>query len=451
MKRPNIVMFFSDQQRFDTLGCNGQTLPVTPTLDRLAAEGVNFKAAYTNQPVCGPARAMLQTGLYPTELGCFTNGVGLPENIPTLARRLRAADYDVAYVGKWHLATTHGENNYETGPIPKEKRGGYDGYWVCSDILEFTSHGYGGYLHDGDGNKLSFDGYRTDCVTDHALHYLDTRAAEDAQPFFLFLSNIEPHHQNDRDQFEGPEGSKQRFKDFLPPPELEPGVGDWEAQMPDYLGCCRALDDNLGRMIEKLKQRGLYENTVIIYTSDHGCHFKSHMRELAAGGFDDYKRTCYENTIHIPMVIAGPGFTGGRDVNRVAELIDIPKTILDIAGADDSGVRGESLRAALTAEDWRDEAYIQISESFVGRALRDKRYTYCVWAPDRLPAKDMHSDTYVEKHLFDNEVDPLQKNNLVADPAHAELRARLAERLKARAAEACEPPFVIVPASGVNP
>lgn len=451
MSKPNILMFFSDQQRFDTLGCNGQALPVTPALDKLASEGVNFKRAYTNQPVCGPARALLQTGLYPTQIGCYKNGIGLPQDIPTLARRLRGADYDVAYVGKWHLATTHGKNNFETSAIPPEYRGGYDSFWAAADILEFTSHGYGGHLYDEEGKALDFEGYRTDCVTDYALDFLDTREAEDDKPFFLFLSHIEPHHQNDRDCFEGPAGSRERFAGFTPPPELIPGIGDWEAQMPDYLGCCRALDDNLARVVEKLREKGLYENTVIIYTADHGCHFKGHMDEVAPGGYDDYKRTCYENTIHIPMVIAGPGFSGGRDVEHVVELVDIPRTIIDLARADAQGMQGEDLRGALNGAGWRDEAYVQISESFVGRALRNLRYTYCVWAPDKRPDGDMDAAVYTERYLFDNEADPCQLHNLIADPAYASLRGELAARLKARAAEAGEPAFEIMQAAGAQP
>lgn len=447
MSQPNILVYFSDQQRFDTLGCNGQALPVTPTLDALAREGVNFKRAYTNQPVCGPARAMLQTGLYPTQTGCFKNGIALPRDIPTLARRLRSARYDVAYVGKWHLATTRGQTHYETSPIPPEWRGGYDSWWVASDILEFTSHGMGGYLFDADGHKQRFSGYRTDGVTDYALKFLDTRREQDNNPFFLFLSHIEPHHQNDRGRFEGPDGSRARFQDFVAPPELVPGVGDWEAQLPDYLGCCRALDDNLARVIARLRQRGLYENTVIIVTSDHGCHFKSHMAELAPGGFDDYKRTCYENTIHIPMIIAGPGFRGGRTVDHVVELLDIPRTIADLAGANPDGMQGKSLSGLLAGAPWRDEAYVQISESFVGRALRTPRYTYCVWAPDKDPSGDPYADAYTERYVFDNETDPCQRHNRVSDPDLASLRRQLAGRLQARAREAGEPPMRILPAA----
>jgi len=444
--RPNILVYFSDQQRYDTLGCNGQTLAVTPTLDALARTGINFKHAYTNQPVCGPARAMLQTGLVPTRTGCFRNGIALPQKIPTLARRLRAARYDVAYVGKWHLATTRGQTDYETKPIPPELRGGYDGWWVASDILEFTSHGVGGHLFDAEGQKRPFTGYRTDAVTDHALAFLDTRSADDENPFFLFLSHIEPHHQNDRNRFEGPDGSRERFKGFTAPSELVPGVGDWEEQLPDYLGCCRALDDNLARVIAKLKQQGLFDDTVIIFTSDHGCHFKSHMDELAPGGSDDYKRTCYENTIHIPMVIAGPGFSGGREVNRIVGLLDLPRTIAHLAGASSDGMQGRNLLDLLAGVPWREEAYVQISESFVGRALRTTRYTYCVWAPEKSPSRDMFAEVYTERFLFDNETDPDQKHNRIADPALAGLRRQLASRLQARAQEAGEPGFSIRPA-----
>ncbi len=443
MKKPNILVYFSDQQRFDSLGCNGQKLPVTPELDKMAGRGINFQSAYTNQPVCGPARSMLQTGLYPTQTGCFTNGIALPQNIPTLATRLAAAGYETGYVGKWHLATTKGQDDYRTGPIPLKLRGGYTGFWAASDILEFTSHGYDGYVHDQDNRKRTFTGYRTNGITDFALEFLRGRGPDDEKPFFLFLSHIEPHHQNDRNQFEGPEGSKERFKDFVKPPELTEGIGDWASQMPDYLGCCRALDDNLGRVISQLAGDGLLDNTIIIYTSDHGCHFKSHMHELAPGGGDDYKRTCYENTIHIPLVITGPGFRGGRTCQRLVQLLDLPITIAAIAGADTSGMLGRDLRQALTAPEWEDEVYVQISESYTGRALRTKRYTYCVWSPQSHPGRDMHAPVYTERFLFDNVQDPLQKNNLVTDPQYMGLRQKLAGRLLVHAARAQEPAYQI--------
>ena len=229
----NIVFFFSDQQRADTLGCHGQMPDVTPRLDAFAAkDAVDFVHAYTAQPVCGPARAMLQTGLYPTQTGCFRNAVSLPLNQKTLARRLREAGYQVAYVGKWHLASDENDNHYETLPVPPERRGGYDDYWMAADVLEFTSHGYGGYIYDKDGKKLTFTGYRPDCLTDYGVRYIEEYQGE--KPFFLMISHIEPHHQNDRNDYEGPEGSRERFGDFTAPADLERGKGDWEKFYPDY-------------------------------------------------------------------------------------------------------------------------------------------------------------------------------------------------------------------------
>ena len=429
MKKPNIIVFFTDQQRFDTLGCNGQALDISPNLDKLAGEGVNFLRAYTPQPVCGPARAMLQAGRYPAEIGCFRNGISLPRNITTLAARLREADYRAAYVGKWHLASDWGGRSYETSAVPPERRGGYDDYWMASDVLEFTSHGYGGYVHDGYGNKVRFTGYRADCITDYALTYLDQRSAEEEKPFFLFLSLIEPHHQNDRDCFEGPEGSRGRFKNFIHPADLVPGEGDWEAQMPDYLGCCHALDRNLGRVAEKLKEKDLYEDTIIIYTSDHGCHFKTRVKDCTPGGYDDYKRSCYENTIHIPLVIRGPGFLGGKTAGRLVSLLDIPKTIVAAAGADSTGMLGDPLQDIFTAKDWKSEVYIQISESYLGRAIRTEQYTYCVYNPEMDPNAESRSDVYTERFLFDNITDPNQRNNLIIQPEYDKIREKLRERL----------------------
>ena len=149
MAQPNIIFYFSDQQRFDTCGCYGQSLDITPRLDAMAGEGVRFDLAFSPQPVCGPCRSTFQTGLYPTETGCFRNNIALPTDVKTLANYLTEAGYENAYIGKWHLASTGGLEeaptvDYHTKPIPLELRGGYEGFWRASDVLEFTSDGYGG-------------------------------------------------------------------------------------------------------------------------------------------------------------------------------------------------------------------------------------------------------------------------------------------------------------------
>ena len=133
MKKHNIIFFFSDQQRWDTVGAYGQKLPVTPNLDAMAKEGVKFEYAFTCQPVCGPARACLQTGKYATETGCYRNGNELPEDSDTIAKQLNAAGYNTAYIGKWHLASNIGGVEYCDVGVPEEKRGGYK-FWHAADL-----------------------------------------------------------------------------------------------------------------------------------------------------------------------------------------------------------------------------------------------------------------------------------------------------------------------------
>ncbi len=181
MSRPNIVFVFSDQQRWDTAGCYGQPLDITPNLDRMAAEGVRFEHTFTCQPVCGPARATLQTGKYPTEVGVHINHRLLPLDEQTLAKRLSASGYEVGYIGKWHLASfgpMDGPDNFRTRPVPPERRGGYVDYWLASDTLEFTSHSYDGHMFDGEGRQVNFpEGrYRADVLTDWTLDYLRSRS-----------------------------------------------------------------------------------------------------------------------------------------------------------------------------------------------------------------------------------------------------------------------------------
>lgn len=444
-KKPNIVFYFSDQQRWDTIGPNGQKLDITPNLDQLAREGVNFANCFSSQPVCGPLRAVLQSGQFATAVGCFKNAVPLPTDLKyRLSDQLKAAGYNIAYIGKWHLASDQGQIRYETLPIPMEYRGGWDQYWVAADVLEFTSHGYGGYIWDTDNNKREFTGYRVDCITDFALEYI--RNYEDTEkPFMLFLSHIEPHHQNDHSAYEGPIGSKEMFKDFEPPPDLRPGCGDWERWMPDYLGCCWSLDKNLGRIVAALKEKGIYDDTAIIYSTDHGSHFKCRS-DVEAGGGDDYKRTAYESALHIPLVIKGPGFEGGRTNHHMCATIDIAQTIVRLAGGEPGpDWKGRPLQESENG-DWEDVVYVQVSESMVGRAIRTPKYSYVIHAAGKNPFNEPGSDkcTWTEKHLFDLTADPVEMNDLVNDPNYSAVRAELRELLKKKAKEAGEGDFNIV-------
>lgn len=444
--KENIVFFFSDQQRYDTLGINGQPLNITPNIDAFASEGVNFENCFTCQPVCGPARSCLQTGLYATQTGCYTNRIPLSLGQKTLARYMREVGYNVAYVGKWHLASDRYENDFRTKAVPKERRGGYNDYWMAADMLELTSHGYGGYVFDKYGNKVEFSEYRCDCITDYAINYINSYDDDD-KPFFIFISHIEPHHQNDRNNYEGPKGSKEKYKNFIPPDDLERGKGDWEDFYPDYLGCCNSLDYNFGRVIDTLKEKGIYDKTTILYTSDHGNHFRTRSSEVnLQGGTDDYKRNSFENTIHVPLVIKGKDFYGGRREKKLVSLIDLPITLMKIAGCKiDDNVQGLPLQSISTAGDWREGVYMQISESFVGRAVRTERFKYTIYAPHKHPFDDMVSDIYEEKYLFDLEKDPLERNNLIKNPSYEEVKNKLRDLISRYAQEAGEPEFEIIP------
>lgn len=139
MMQPNILVFFTDQQRWDTVGCYNPAISTTPVLDQLAREGVKFENAFTVQPVCGPARSCLQTGRYPTQNGCYRNNIAMRQDEVTLAKLFNQAGYDTAYIGKWHLA------DLDEKPVPEELRGGWQ-YWLAADALEHTSHPYGGHF-----------------------------------------------------------------------------------------------------------------------------------------------------------------------------------------------------------------------------------------------------------------------------------------------------------------
>lgn len=402
--RPNILLYFTDQQRHDTIGAYGQPLDITPNLDKIAKNGAIFTRAFTCQPVCGPARACLQSGEYATQIGCFTNGIKYPADKPTLAHHFNRNGYETAYIGKWHLASSMPEENYLYNAVPKESQGGYK-YWRASDILEYTSNGYEGYVYDENQHRIDFAGFRANKITDFAIEYLDNY--ESSNPFFMTLSHIEPHHQNNAKRVQGPVGSKEKFKNADVPGDLLPGKGDWEENYPDYLGCVESLDQNLGRVIEALRRNKMDKDTVVFFFSDHGCHFKTREGE--------YKRSCHDSSIHIPMVIYGGEFIGTGAIDSVVSLINLPATILTCAGIEVPETMAEPPLQKLLSENpkWDDMAFIQISESQVGRAIRTQRWTYSVHAPEKNKTLDSFSTTYLSQFLYDNDADPYQQDNLI--------------------------------------
>jgi arylsulfatase A-like enzyme len=202
----------------------------------------------------------------------------------------------------------------------------------------------------------------------------------------------------------------------------------------------KRLDEALGRLLDALKSLDLTDNTIILFTSDHGCHFKTRN--------DEYKRSAHDSSIRVPAAVQGPGFNSGGQIRELISLIDIPPTLLDAAGLPvPKEMQGRSIMSLVKRQntDWQEEVFIQISETQVGRAIRTQRWKYSVVAPNKHGWNDACSDHYVEEFLYDLQADPYELTNLIGLESHQRVSAVLRERLIRRMAEAGEEAPVIQP------
>ncbi len=451
--RPNIVIYIADQFRWDCVSAYGlNPMQVTPNLDGVAARGVAFQNAVTNQPLCSPSRSCLFTGMYATQTGVWTlttAGIGLKPDAVTLATILRSEGYTANYIGKWHLAPGAFNDPKAWGFVPREYRGGFLDLWEGSNLLEFTSHPYHGTIWNGDGEPMHYeDIYRVDYLTQRAVNFLHQKQEK---PFLLVLSQLEPHFQNNLNAFAPPKGFRQRYVNSFVPQDLRFFPGDWDEQLPNYYGDIKSIDDSVGTILKTLDEQGLTDNTIFLFISDHGCHFRTRN--------DEYKRSPHESSIHIPLLVQGPGFNQSRAVRELVSMIDVTPTLLDAAGAKvPSSMMGQSLLPLLNdpaaRKAWRQEAFIQISQSMVARALRTDQFTYCVADPS-LSGEHPYSKNYVEYQMYDLASDPHQLLNLagrrdvpklvhyLGDRVDVEVADHLRQRLLARMAEAGDPPAEI--------
>ncbi|TDD72601.1 arylsulfatase [Jiangella aurantiaca] len=437
---PNVVVVFTDQQRWDSTGVHGNPLDLTPVFDRMAAHGTHVAQAFAANPVCAPARAAIQTGRYGTTNGVFRNAIPLPGDARTLAHHFRDAGYRTGYIGKWHLA--------DTEPVPPEQRGGYE-HWLGANLLEFTSDAYRTVVFDGDGDPVLVPGFRSDALFDAAVRFVGdcTGVGDPAgqrQPFFLFLSLIEPHHQNEIDAFPAPEGYAERYQGRWMPPDLAalsvPG-GTAHQHIGGYWGQIRRVDEGLGRLLDALRSLDVFDDTIVVFTSDHGCHFKTRNTE--------YKRSCHDASIRVPLALRGPGFDGGGTVTRPVSGVDLAPTLLHAAGLPvPEQMQGRSFLPLLRdpGTEWPDDVFVQVSESEVGRVLRTSRWKYYVAAPGADPWRDAAADRYVESALYDLTHDPYELVNLAGVESHREVADELRQRLADRMVEAGEGKPLIEPA-----
>jgi len=450
-KRPNVILFFTDQQRHDASGLHGNPLDLMPNFDRLAHHGTHVFNSFTCAPVCGPARACLQTGSYITTNGGFSNGCGLPEDMPTMAQCFNEAGYHTGYIGKWHLGGGIPHSKQDGGVVPKEKRGGYK-EWLGAESLEFSVDEYHTLLYDNDDNPVKLPGYRVDAMTDAGIRFIDNHQDE---PFFLMLSYIEPHHQNHVDDYPPPIGYREKYAGKWTPEDLaalpayattvgneghathQLAGGSTHNHLGGYWGMVKRLDEALGRVQDALISLGLDENTIVCFTSDHACHFKTRNHE--------YKRSCHDSSIRVPTGLWGGPFEGGGTLKQMVSLVDLPPTLLDACGIDvPDSMDGRSIQPLLGGGrdvDWPQEAYVQICDDKVGRAVRTARWKYCVMSEQgsRDVGTDWESVEYTEAFLYDLKYDPHELTNLIDVDSHSEVRRVMRERLLKRAAEIGEP------------
>jgi arylsulfatase A-like enzyme len=426
MPAPNVVVICCDDLGYGDLGCYGAEYE-TPNVDRLAAEGVRFTDWHSNAPVCSPTRASLLTGLYPQRAGVPGNApqgrpetdpdLGLPPDQPTLASTLSATGYRTGAFGKWHLGMTDRDD-----PLAH----GFDEHFgFRSGCVDYYSHtmmwlqarGVSPYhdLWDGREEVWANGEYLTHAITDRAVEFV--RDSDD--PFFAYVAYNAPHY-----PMHAPEEYFERFAHL-----------DDERQT--QAAMVAAMDDGVGEIMNALEEAGIADETVVVFTSDHGPsrevrnHFDGSQTPYeggSTGGHRGHKFSLFEGGTRVPGVVRYPdAVDGGRVCDELAVTMDVLPTVLDYCSVEPPADRdGESLRGVLAgeAETPHDRVYWSFNEQ---RAVRDGDWKLTVDPQVVDPDADTPDVTPTGDDVF--------LANLADDPAESHNRAadepRLAEDLEA--------------------
>ena len=458
-QRPNILFVFTDDHAPHAISAYGSVLNETPNIDRLANEGMLFTRTFCGNSICAPSRATILTGKHSHANGHIDNGSEFDGSQETFPKLLRAAGYQTALVGKWHL---------RSAPT------GFD-HW---EVLKGQGPYYNPPIRSAEGTEV-IEGYTTEVLTDMGLDWLQNQRDPD-KPFMLMLQHKAPHRRwqpgprelgmYDDVQFKEPatlfddyEGRSSAagmqemtlrdhmstdldlklkdpggmnaeqlaaWKKVYDPKreafEADPPTGDdlvrWKYQryMQDYLACIEGVDHQLGRVLDYLDESGLADNTVVIYSSDQGFYLGDH------GWYD--KRWMYEESLRMPFIVRWPGQTpAGSNCDALCQNIDFGPTFLDLAGAEvPAAMQGVSLTPLMQGkrpEDWRRSIYYHYYEypavHMVNRhyGVRTERH------------KLIHYYQLDEWELFDLELDPDELTNRADDPAYSAVRAELEAEL----------------------
>jgi arylsulfatase A-like enzyme len=458
-ERPNILFVFTDDHAPHAISAYGSVLNQTPNIDRLANEGMLFTRTFCGNSICAPSRATILTGKHSHANGHIDNGTVFDGSQETFPKLLRAAGYQTAIVGKWHL---------RSAPT------GFD-HW---EVLKGQGPYYNPPIRSAEGTEV-IEGYTTEVLTDMGLDWLQNQRDPD-KPFMLMLQHKAPHRRwqpgprelgmYDDVQFKEPatlfddyEGRSSAagmqemtlrdhmstdldlklkdpggmnaeqlaaWKKVYDPKreafEADPPTGDdlvrWKYQryMQDYLACIEGVDHQLGRVLDYLDESGLADNTVVIYSSDQGFYLGDH------GWYD--KRWMYEESLRMPFIVRWPGQTpAGSNCEALCQNIDFGPTFLDLAGAEvPAAMQGVSLAPLMRGEtpaDWRRSIYYHYYEypavHMVNRhyGVRTQRH------------KLIHYYQLGEWELFDLELDPDELTNRADDPAYSAVRVELEAEL----------------------
>lgn len=421
-RKPNIVFLLADQWRAQATGYAGDPNARTPRLDRLADGGVTLTTAVSTCPVCSPYRASLMTGRYPVNHGVFVNDVCLSREATSLAQAFADAGYRTGYIGKWHL-DGHGRSSF----IPPERRQGFEFWRVCE-----CTHHYNHSLYYADTDeKRYWDGYDAEAQTREAQEYIKK---QQKGPFLLVLSWGPPHNPY--------ETAPERFKKLFDPQKLQlrpnvPPEAEATARrdLSGYYAHCAALDEYTGRILDTLRECGIADDTILVFTSDHGDMLGSHGQIR--------KQRPWDESIRVPFLVHWPKGLGNspRKLSAPMGTPDIMPTLLGLCGiavpatADgrdrSAWLRGEEPdgdRAALIGCVTPFGEWTRDAGGREYRGIRTVRYTY---------VRSLEGPWM----LFDNREDPYQQHNLAGRPEHAEIQADLDSRLQ-RELHQCKDQFL---------
>ncbi len=435
--RPNVVFVFADQMRAQATGYAGDPNALTPALDRLAAQSVNVTHAVSGHPVCCPYRASFLTGQYPLTHGVYVNDVPLADDATSVAECFAAGGYDTAYIGKWHVyGSPDGAYNRRRAYIPPESRQSFD-YWKAFEC----NHDYmaSPYYEGDDPEPKLWEGYDAIAQTRDACGYIRDHATS-GKPFFLVLSWAPPHDPYDL----VPERYKALFRDreiTLRPNVAPSDHAEATETLRGYYAHIAALDDCVKMLLDTLDATGLAEDTVFVFTADHGdMHLSQGLRT---------KHVPWDESIRVPFLLRYPRVLGteGYEVPLLLDAPDVMPTLLGfsglpvpptVEGRDFSSVildvsEGSAVQPsqgfrtlAKVTEDTPTSAFLSVPVSYgmlrtqglpAYRGVRTLQYTYV-------------RSTRGPWLLYDDETDPYQLHNLCGDPAYADAQAGLEAELQ---------------------